>query len=247
MVIYAKLAASIPIDSFKEEVNALHHQWVAHFNYMQYEGEWTALPLRSPGGKIDEAIPDAIRGDHYANTELLLVCPAIQSWLKQLNCPLQSVRLLKLKAGSIIKEHRDHELCFEQGEARLHIPIFTNEKVEFYINKVLVKMTEGNCYYLNANLPHSVANRGATDRIHLVVDCLVNDWLKSVFEEGEQYHSNTDASMQTRQVIRELRLQDTEISNRIADELEKTLRDDGPETTDHRRRTTDDGPQTMDH
>jgi hypothetical protein len=32
--------------------------------------------------------------------------------------------------------------------------------------------------YLNVNLPHRVAHRGAADRIHLVIDCVVNDWLR---------------------------------------------------------------------
>ncbi len=223
MVIYAKLSLSIPIASFKEEVNALPEEWVTHFNYMQYEGEWTVLPLRSPGGKINEAIPDAIHGDEYADTPLLAACPEIQSWLKQFNCPLRSVRLLKLKSGSIIKEHRDHELCFEQGEARLHIPIFTNDMVEFYVNKVLVKMMEGECWYINANLPHSVSNKGATDRIHLVVDCEVNEWLETIFQAGQLYNSDTNTSEETMKVIRELRLQNTDTSNRLADGLEKAL------------------------
>jgi hypothetical protein len=38
-------------------------------------------------------------------------------------------------------------------------------------------MKEGECWYLNFNLPHRVKNSGTADRIHLVIDCVVNDWL----------------------------------------------------------------------
>jgi hypothetical protein len=41
---------------------------------------------------------------------------------------------------------------------------------------VLLKMGGGECWYINANLPHSVSNLGGTDRIHLVMDWVVNDW-----------------------------------------------------------------------
>ena len=61
---------------------------------------------------------------------------------------------------------------------RLHIPVITNPEMEFVLNLVRVVMNEGECWYLNVNQPHRVANRGATDRIHLVIDCVVNNWLR---------------------------------------------------------------------
>jgi hypothetical protein len=223
MVSHAKIPVRVPIVDFQREVDALTGNWVAHFNAMHYEGEWTVLALRCPGGRPDQIIPDQIQQAEYANTELLDACPGIQSWLRQFQCPLLSVRLLNLKKNSIIKEHRDHELAFEMGEARLHIPIFTNPSVEFYLNNVLLKMGEGECWYINANLPHSVSNLGGTDRIHLVMDCVVNDWLISLFERGERYFAQERPPGETRRIIQELRLQNTEISNRLANELESQL------------------------
>ena len=82
--------------------------------------------------------------------------------------------------GSIIKEHKDFKLGFEDGEIRLHIPILTNPSVEFILDGARVLMNEGECWYLNLNLPHRVANRGTSDRIHLVVDCVLNDWLREL-------------------------------------------------------------------
>ena len=223
MVSHAKLPVVVPIEDFQREVLALSSDWVAHFNVRHYQGEWKALSLRSPGGRTDQIIPDQVQQLEYADTPLLHSCPAIQSWLSSFQCSLLSVRLLNLKRNSVIKEHRDHELSFEHGEARLHIPIFTNPTVEFYLNNVLVKMEERDCWYINANLPHRVSNLGATDRIHLVVDCEVNEWIRMLFQNGEQYFAKQNTSEEIRRIIQELRLQNTEVSNRLANELENQL------------------------
>jgi GNAT superfamily N-acetyltransferase len=153
-------------------------EFVPHFNAAYYQGDWSAVPLRSLGGRTDQIYPDPTARNAFADTPLLARCPYISEVLMTLLCPLQSVRFLRLKVGSVIKEHRDHELGFEDGEVRLHIPVITNPEVEFVLNQIRVVMNEGECWYLNVNQPHRVANRGPTDRIHLVIDCVVNDWLR---------------------------------------------------------------------
>jgi ribosomal protein S18 acetylase RimI-like enzyme len=156
----------------------LAEEFVPHFNTAYYQGDWSAVPLRSVGGRTDHIYPDPTAKQAFADTPLLARCPYIRELLAGLRCPLQSVRLLRLKAGSSIKEHRDYELGFEDGEVRIHVPVITNPEMEFVLNQVRVVMNEGECWYLNVNQPHRVANRGATDRIHLVMDCVVNDWLR---------------------------------------------------------------------
>ena len=131
-----------------------------------------------------------------------------------------SVRLLNLKSGAMIKSHRDLNLCFEKGEARIHIPVFTNPQVEFFIEEERINMKESESWYINANNFHRVSNLGLTDRIHLVFDCIVNDWLKNIFNQGEKVYSEekpVEGEMQ--KIINELRLQNTSVSNRLADEL----------------------------
>lgn len=135
-----------------------------------------------------------------------------------------SVRLLNLHSGSVIKEHCDHELSFENGEARLHFPVFTNTQVEFYVDNQLIQMQEGECWYINAQLPHRVANYGASDRIHLIVDCVVNDWLIEVFTRSQiSYVSQAQSNISKRRIIEELRQQNTKHANRLADEIENSL------------------------
>lgn len=226
MILFAKLPFTVSIAALQSEVALLTENWHPHFNTRHYEGDWSALSLRSEGGKADQIIPDALHTNSYLNTPLMQRCPSVTSFLSQLRCSIMSVRLLNLKKGSVIKEHRDHGLSFENGEARLHIPVFTNPQVEFYLDGNRLEMKEGECWYINANRPHRVANFGPADRIHLVTDCVVNDWLKEVFDESEKVLvDEKQNTAQTLQVIQQLRLQNTETSNRIADDLDKTLKD----------------------
>ena len=46
-------------------------------------------------------------------------------------------------------------------------------------------MLEGEAWYLNFNLKHSVRNHGVSERIHLVIDCIANDWLRSFFPKDQ--------------------------------------------------------------
>lgn len=224
MIRSAKIDLAINILSLRQEVLQLPNTWSPHFNTYHYEGEWTVLSLRSPGGHRDRIIPDLMSEDLYMDTPLMENCPAIKQLLASFECPMGAVRLLNLKSGAVIKEHRDHDLAFEHGEARLHIPIFTNEQVEFWIQHERIPMEVGDCWYINANLPHRVANHGSCDRIHLVIDCVVNDWVRELFDRSKKdYVAEERKTGELLKMIFELRLQNTAITNRLADELEHSL------------------------
>lgn len=152
--------------------------YVPHFNTRTYEGDWSAVPLRSIGGRADHIYPDPTAKQAFAATPLLERCPYVREVLAYFTCPQQAVRFLRLNAGSIIKPHRDHELGFEDGEVRFHIPVRTNPDVVFILDGKRVVMSEGECWYNDFNQVHSVENRGTSDRVHLVIDCVVNDWLR---------------------------------------------------------------------
>lgn len=36
---------------------------------------------------------------------------------------------------------------------------------------------------MNFNLPHSIINKSAIDRVHLVIDATVNDWVTTLFQQ----------------------------------------------------------------
>ncbi|WP_224366610.1 aspartyl/asparaginyl beta-hydroxylase domain-containing protein [Hyalangium versicolor] len=155
--------------------------WVPHFNKGYYQGEWSGVALRAVGGRAGGLYPDPAAQEPFADTPMLDRCPAVREALSTFGCPLLSARLLKLAAGARIREHRDYNLGYEDGEVRLHIPITTNPEVEFHLEGRRIPFVPGECWYLNFNQPHRVENLGSTDRVHLVVDCVLNDWLRTLF------------------------------------------------------------------
>ena len=163
----------------------LSDEFIPHFNTGYYEGDWSVVPLRSIGGRADHIYPDPTKTKSFADTPLLARCPSVQALLGAFRCELQAVRFLRLKAGSVVKEHRDYNLGYEDGEVRLHIPVLTNPDVEFVMDGRRVVMNPGEVWYHNFNLLHSVANKGGTDRIHLVIDCFLNGWLRELILSTE--------------------------------------------------------------
>jgi len=226
---YLQLPFYFDAFQMQHEVNQLMEaRWQPHYQKLHYEGEWSAIPLRSVGGKADNIIIAPTNGISYEDTVFLSSCPYFQKVLQYFKCQLKAVRLLKLNAGAVIKEHRDTDLCFEKGEIRLHIPVITNDEVEFYLDNERMFLKEGDCSYMNFNLPHSISNKGKSDRIHLVVDAIVNDWVKELFEqpginkkiiEEPGYDEPTK-----RQMVTMLREMNTETSNRLADGIDGSLR-----------------------
>ena len=228
MIKYLQLPFQFNVQQMQEELRQLDSRaWQLHYQKLHYKGEWSALPLRSVNGISDNIFISPENNPEYKDTVFLNDSTYFKQVLSSFKCPLLAVRLLKLNAGAVIKEHKDAELCYEKGEIRIHIPVITNDKVEFYLDKERVILKEGECWYLNFNLPHSIANNGETDRIHLVLDASVNDWVKELFSqpaickkeiEEPGYDANTK-----RQIIASLRKQDTETANRLANEMETTL------------------------
>jgi quercetin dioxygenase-like cupin family protein len=176
-----RLPLNFAPERLRSDVSGLWPEdWSPHFNRSYFEGEWSGVALRSVGGRAGQLYPDPTAQGSFADTPFLARCPNIREVLRAFECPLESVRLLKLAAGSRIREHRDHELGPENGTIRVHIPVVTSPLVEFYLDNRRIQMREGETWYLNFNLPHRIYNGSEIDRVHLVIDCLVNDWLRSM-------------------------------------------------------------------
>ncbi|MBL7703168.1 MAG: aspartyl/asparaginyl beta-hydroxylase domain-containing protein [Ferruginibacter sp.] len=228
---YLQLPFFFDVAFLQKDADALSAmQWLPHYQVKHYEGEWSAIPLRSIAGKTDNIIISPNDNSNYQDTVFLESSPYLKKVLQTFECPLLAVRLLKLNAGSIIKEHRDAELNFEKGEIRLHIPVYTHADVEFMLDKESMTPKEGECWYMNFNLPHSLNNKSNINRVHLVIDALVNDWVKEIFagnncpvkkeiEDTSGMHSDETKKL----MIMQFRQMNTAVTNKMADELEKSL------------------------
>ena len=160
--------------------------WVLHFNQGIYEGAWTGVALRSTGGVEGQLFPDPTGQVPYADTPTLARLPGFRAALARFECPLKAARLLSLEPGAVINAHRDYWLAWEDGEVRIHVPILTSPDVEFVLDGRRVELRAGETWYLNLNLTHSVANKSPVTRIHLVIDCVINDWLTSLMKTVRQ-------------------------------------------------------------
>lgn len=144
-------------------------EWADH--WASAEGHaWSIIPLRSE-----------------ESTTVLDRAPHLRDVLGSLRTRILSARLSKLRAGTSIRRHRDfayygeRRMSFERGFIRLHAPIVTDHSVTWWLQDRAIDMRPGEIWYLNVCLPHAVENRSPVDRIHLVVEVEVNDWVRSLF------------------------------------------------------------------
>lgn len=156
--------------------------WMAHFNQRIYDGDWSVAPLRAvPGSPIPAfSLPDETRQE---DMPLLRDCDYFQQVLKSFHCPLASARLLRLGAGAVIREHCDPMLSLDHAEVRIHVVVATNPDVECCIGGIVRHWAAGECWYGDFTQPHRFANLGTTERVHMVLDCGLNDWLRGLLQD----------------------------------------------------------------
>lgn len=180
---FLQLPFHFEVGSMERELeHLLQFDWAAHYNKDCYSGTWSGLAFKSLSGMADDI---RLGGSQAAGkikaTPALQFCPYFASVISSFSCPITSARLLRLRAGAHIKEHADGQLGYEDGNFRLHIPVQTNDDVEFILAGERLRMVPGSCWYTNVNHRHSVRNGGTSDRIHLVVDGVRNDWSDELF------------------------------------------------------------------
>ncbi|WP_018621179.1 aspartyl/asparaginyl beta-hydroxylase domain-containing protein [Spirosoma luteum] len=195
--------------------------WPSHFNRADFSGRWTSIALRSASGS---EIDIRAHPGEYADTPLLAKCPYFQTVLSQFQCQQESVRLLALAPGSVIHEHRDGNTSYEHGFFRLHVLIQTGSEVAFRVDGQALPMAEGECWYANFDLLHSVRNDGLTNRVHLVLDCRRNAWsdalfLKAGYDFAAEQRVHPHSLELTRQIMAELARHNTDTARRLMDKL----------------------------
>ncbi len=142
--------------------------WTRHYVRDNYEGEWSAVPLRAAEG---ETHPIRMIGVHsmverFVDTHFLARAPAIAAALATLGGAPKCVRLMRL--------------------GPLHLPILSNPEVSFHLNGRPVAMAPGELWYLRLSDPHRAHNGGATDRVHLVIDMWLEERLLGLLREAAE-------------------------------------------------------------
>lgn len=199
-------------------------KWVAHYNTQNYQGAWTSLALMSADGVSSSIHALPIDDKEIVYTEIMNNCHYFKEILETFAFEKTAVRLLKLAVGAEVKPHSDHCLGYEDGTFRIHIPICTNPEVEFILDNQRLVMKEGECWYINANFIHSVANRGTQDRVHLVIDGIRNEWSDQLFFKNATEEQFAKPKIQINEsekalMIAELQRMNTPIALKMIEDL----------------------------
>ncbi len=176
----SKLSLNFDVERLQQETLAAIHGFPPYIYY-------TVIPLTMARGRtkavVDYTDPDWTT---WVESPILKESPYFLEVLDSLECRKTNVRLMRLEAGGIVKEHSDPQLNLDFGnQVRLHVPIFINDSVDFILNGTKVPLQPGDLWYMRLSDPHSVHNNGPTERIQLSIDVVVNDWVEKMICEGE--------------------------------------------------------------
>ena len=180
--------------------------WADHYSSYNKRNSWTALALRSFGGDPSfiikpaemakawkEANPEKLSWG-VEDTPLRALLPEAEDLLRLLPGRHERVRLMRLApGGGELSRHADitdPDAGIREGRlARIHLPLVSNPDVVFegwlpdgrFVRR---HMQVGQVWYLDTRKPHRAVNGGTTDRIHLVVDAVVDRPLLRLIEAG---------------------------------------------------------------
>jgi len=207
---HLKLALTYDVQQLQQELNhCLNKQWPLHFNNFDYEGDWRSISLRSASGKINDIFAHSVDMT-YVDTPLMAEVDYIRSVVDSWKCEKESVRLLALSPGSIIKPHKDRGCSYQEGSFRIHIPIRTNKAVDFTIDGTKLFLEEGTCWYMDFGKTHHIENRGENNRIHLIMDCIRNEWTDMLFSENAYDFEPSPIEIEQAKVTRALMIAELE-------------------------------------
>lgn len=138
-----------------------------------------AVPLVSQGGLLNNSVAGPM-----GPTEHLQRCPYIMEMMAELGGVWGRSRLMGLGAGADVPPHVDINYYW-RTHLRIHIPVITNPEVTFTCGGESVHMAAGECWVFDSFLLHTVRNRGAEQRVHLVLDTVGGEHLWDLIEAAQ--------------------------------------------------------------
>jgi len=95
MIKYLQLPFHFDAKKMQEELLLLNStDWQLHYQKLHYEGNWSALPLRSAGGRADNIIISPIDNPGYTDTIFLNAGSYFKEILSSFQSALIAVRLM---------------------------------------------------------------------------------------------------------------------------------------------------------
>jgi aspartyl/asparaginyl beta-hydroxylase (cupin superfamily) len=139
----------------------------------EWKPTWADGPYADQMWRVVKLIEKSEQTDHFARF------PELKEIVDRFRCPIRHMMFYSLLPGGVLHPHRDMSGAVGLGGLRFHIPIITNNGVDFRVSGERVVMLPGDLWALDTSYLHAVANRGAEDRVHLVIEVEVNDWVRN--------------------------------------------------------------------
>jgi hypothetical protein len=162
-----RLPLRFDAEPLETEVNGLPSPWWHAHLGPYHNGGWELISLWAPGGDYSN---QTSRGAAFTATAALNQSPELQRVIESIPGAKNRVRLMRLRAGGEIHRHSDPLSELDPSLVRLHVPISTNPDVDFRVAGRRLIMEPGSVWHVDVRFPHEVQNRGATPRVHLVLD-----------------------------------------------------------------------------
>lgn len=151
---------------------------------------WTPHPTGYVGNEAVRLITpygeptDDIEGPMTA-TEHLARCDYIRQIMAEIGAVWGRSRLMGLAAGREVPSHIDINYYW-RTHLRIHIPVITNPGVLFTCGDETTHMAAGECWIFDSFRWHDVQNKGAEQRIHLVIDTVGGGALPELMSAAER-------------------------------------------------------------
>jgi len=186
--------ADEPLDEMVNYLNKLNYSAVkTKFNKKE---QWQAISIRGYSDDISNILKPGVLDSNIQGQGLMYThlyeqpeCAPIKQILWHIPANFERIRIMRLRAGTKISKHTDKvDKEIKNGNIiRIHAPLKTNEKVKMYLwedkNKIECNLQQGRYYYTDVSKPHAVTNDADFDRLHLVIDCFINEKLEGMINE----------------------------------------------------------------
>jgi hypothetical protein len=116
-----------------------------------------------------EGILQSFDNVDYPASNVQEFATALRAIERELATPVERALIIRLEPGGCIGEHIDQGHYADHTE-RFHLPIITTPFAWLKSGDEVVNMRRGVLYYFDKHVPHSGANEGPYERVHLVVD-----------------------------------------------------------------------------
>ena len=135
-------------------------------------------PVWEDGSYADDSWREIKVIKDYEKLHFYQLFPQLEKVTNFFQTEIISMMFYSMTPGSEIHAHRDMIGNVGWGGLRFHIPIQTNSNLIFKVSNKRVIMNVGEIWALDTSYLHSVSNNGNRERIHLVFDVKVNNWVK---------------------------------------------------------------------